>query len=158
MQSKNAIRLVAILLAIACLWQLSFTLVTRIQEGKAAKYAEKAVEAYQNSAAFANILEEDKAFVLDSIRRDNNRWYIDSISAEKVYFGYTYKDVKEREINLGLDLKGGMNVMLQVQLRRLLLPRSAASSPEATSSHSLQKPGMKSGTESLSPRSSGLTR
>ena len=120
MQSKNAIRLVAILLAIACLWQLSFTLVTKIQENKAAKYAEKAVEAYRNSAAFANVPEVDKAFYLDSIRRENNRWYIDSISSEKVYFGYTYKDVKEKEINLGLDLKGGMNVMLQVQLEDLV--------------------------------------
>ena len=120
MQSKNAIRLVAILLAIACLWQLSFTLVTKIQENKAAKYAEKAVEAYQNSAAFAKVPEVDKAFYLDSIRRENNRWYIDSISSEKVYFGYTYKDVKEKEINLGLDLKGGMNVMLQVQLEDLV--------------------------------------
>ena len=140
MQSKNAIRLVAILLAIACLWQLSFTLVTRIQEGKAAKYAEKAVEAYQNSAAFANILEEDKAFVLDSIRRDNNRWYIDSISAEKVYFGYTYKDVKEREINLGLDLKGGMNVMLQVQLEDLVKALSDNNqTPEFTNALALAK-------------------
>ena len=120
MQSKNAIRVVAILLAIACLWQLSFTLVTKIQENKAAKYAEKAVEAYQNSAAFAKVPEVDKAFYLDSIRRENNRWYIDSISSEKVYFGYTYKDVKEKEINLGLDLKGGMNVMLQVQLEDLV--------------------------------------
>ena len=120
MQSKNAIRLVAILLAIACLWQLSFTLVTKIQENKAAKYAEKAVEAYRNSAAFANVPEVDKAFYLDSISRENNRWYIDSISSEKVYFGYTYKDVKEKEINLGLDLKGGMNVMLQVQLEDLV--------------------------------------
>ena len=120
MQSKNAIRLVAILLAIACLWQLSFTMVTKIQENKAAKYAEKAVEAFRNSAAFAKVPEVDKAFYLDSIRRENNRWYIDSISAEKVYFGYTYKDVKEKEINLGLDLKGGMNVMLQVQLEDLV--------------------------------------
>ena len=120
MQSKNAIRLVAILLAIACLWQLSFTLVTKLQENKAAKYAEKAVLAYQNTAAFSNVPEVDKAFYLDSIRRESNRWYIDSISAEKVYFGYTYKDVKEKEINLGLDLKGGMNVMLQVQLEDLI--------------------------------------
>ena len=120
MQSKNAIRLVAILLAIACLWQLSFTLVTKLQENKAAKYAEKAVLSYQNTAAFSNVPEVDKAFYLDSIRRESNRWYIDSISAEKVYFGYTYKDVKEKEINLGLDLKGGMNVMLQVQLEDLI--------------------------------------
>ena len=120
MQSKGAIRLVAILLAIACIWQLSFTLVTRIQENKAAKYAENAVVAFQNSAAFNRISEADRAFHLDSIRKESNRWYLDSISSEKVYLGYTYKGVKEKEINLGLDLKGGMNVMLQVQLEDLV--------------------------------------
>ena len=120
MQSKGAIRVVAILLAIACLWQLSFTAVTKYQENKAAKYAEAAVEAAQNSAAFAKVAEGDKAFYLDSLRKVENRHYIDSISAEKVYFGYTFKDVKSKEINLGLDLKGGMNVMLQVQLKDLV--------------------------------------
>jgi len=120
MQSKGAIRFVAILLAIACIWQLSFTLVTKIQENKAKKYADNAVEAYRNSAAFTKVADADKAFCLDSIRKDGNRWYLDSISSEKVYFGYTYKGVKEKEINLGLDLKGGMNVMLQVQLEDLV--------------------------------------
>ena len=110
----------AIVLALVCLWQLSFTLVTRIQENKAAKYADKAVLAYENSAAFSKVSEADKAFYLDSIRKENNRWYLDSVSSEKIYFGYTYKDVKSKEINLGLDLKGGMNVMLQVQLKDLV--------------------------------------
>ena len=120
MQSKGAIRFVAIVLAIVCLWQLSFTLVTKIQENKAAKYAEKAVAEYQKSAEFSNVPVEDQAYCLDSIRKEQNRRYIDSVSTEKVYFGYTYKDVKEKEINLGLDLKGGMNVMLQVQLEDLV--------------------------------------
>ena len=120
MQSKGAIRFLAIILALVCLWQLSFTLVTKIQENKAAKYAEKAVAEFQQSAEFSNVPEEDKAFCIDSISKVENRRYIDSISTEKVYFGYTYKDVKEKEINLGLDLKGGMNVMLQVQLEDLV--------------------------------------
>ena len=120
MQSKGAIRFVAVMLAIACLWQLSFTAVTKYQENKAAQYAEAAVEAAQNSAAFAKVAEGDKAFYLDSLRKVENRHYIDSILAEKVYFGYTFKDVKSKEINLGLDLKGGMNVMLQVQLKDLV--------------------------------------
>ena len=120
MQSKNAIRFVAILLAIACLWQLSFTAVTMRQENKAEKYAAAAVEAAQQSAAFAKVSDADKAFYLDSIRKEENRHYLDSISSEKIYFGYTYKDVKSKEINLGLDLKGGMNVMLQVQLKDLV--------------------------------------
>ena len=120
MQSKGAIRLVAILLALACLWQLSFTLVTRLQEKKAVKYAENVAAAFQNSPAFDQIAVADQAHVLDSIRAEQTRWYTDSISAEKVYFGYTFKDVKAKEINLGLDLKGGMNVMLQVQLADLV--------------------------------------
>ena len=120
MQSKGAIRFVAILLALASLWQLSFTLVNSIQENKAEKYAEAKVIATENSAAFSKVADVDKAFYLDSIRKVANRMYIDSISSKKVYFGYTYKDVQAKSINLGLDLKGGMNVMLQVQLEDLV--------------------------------------
>ncbi len=120
MQSKGAIRFVAILLLLASLWQLSFTAVTQYQEKKAEKYAENKAEAAMQTAAYANVAEVDKAFYLDSLRKDENRRYIDSISSEKVYFGYTFKDVKAKSINLGLDLKGGMNVMLQVQLKDLV--------------------------------------
>ncbi len=120
MQSKGAIRFVAILLLLASIWQLSFTLVTNIQENKAEKYAEAKAEAAMQTAAFGKVAEADKAFYLDSIRKEENRWYLDSISSEKIYFGYTYKDVKTKAINLGLDLKGGMNVMLQVQLKDLV--------------------------------------
>ena len=120
MQSKGAIRFVAILLLIASIWQLSFTLVTNIQEKKAAKYADLKAEAAMQTAAFSKIADADKAFYLDSIRKDENRRYIDSISVEKIYFGYSYKEVKSKSINLGLDLKGGMNVMLQVQLKDLV--------------------------------------
>ncbi len=120
MQSKGAIRFVAILLAIACVWQLSFTAVTGIYEKKAAMSAEKAAIAAQETAEFRNLADIEKAYFLDSVRKVQNKWYIDSISAQKVYFGYTFKDVKAKEINLGLDLKGGMNVMLQVQLEDLV--------------------------------------
>ena len=120
MQSKGAIRLVAILIALACLFQLSFTLVTALQEKKAAKYAESVVEAVQQEPSFNAVSELDKAFYIDSVRTAANNSYLDSISTEKVYFGYTYKNVKEKEINLGLDLKGGMNVMLQLDLAQLI--------------------------------------
>ena len=120
MQSKGAIRFVAILLLLASLWQLSFTAVTQYQEKKAEKYAENKAEAAMQTAAYANVAEADKAFYLDSLKKDESRRYIDSISSEKVYFGYTFKDVKAKAINLGLDLKGGMNVMLQVQLKDLV--------------------------------------
>ncbi|MBR3562919.1 MAG: protein translocase subunit SecDF [Bacteroidales bacterium] len=120
MQSKGAIRLVAILLLIACFWQLSFTLVTSIQNNKAKKYAEAAAVAVQSTPAFAKVAAEDQAYYLDSIKKEQQKWYTDSISNEKVYFGYKFKDVRSKEINLGLDLKGGMNVMLQVQLEDLV--------------------------------------
>lgn len=120
MQSKGWIRLVAILLAIASLWQLSFTAVTSIQEKKAEKFAEKAAEAARASADFAQIPENDQAYYLDSIRKEQNKVFIDSISSKKVFLWNTYKECKAKEINLGLDLKGGMNVMLQVQLEDLV--------------------------------------
>ena len=120
MQSKGAIRLVAILLLIACFWQLSFTLVTALQNNKAKKYAEAAAVAIQETPAFAKVAAEDQAYYLDSIKKEQQKWYTDSISNEKVYFGYKFKDVRSKEINLGLDLKGGMNVMLQVQLEDLV--------------------------------------
>ena len=120
MQSKGAIKFVAILIALACVYQLSFTWATSHQEKKAQEYAKAAVAAMEQSAEFANVPEVDKAFFLDSLAKEKNRFYIDSISSEKVFLGFTYKDVKEKEINLGLDLKGGMNVMLQVQLKDLI--------------------------------------
>ena len=120
MQSKGAIKILALCFILACLWQLSFTLVSSIHAGRAEKAAERVVESVRNSAEFANIPEVDKAYYLDSIRKLESRRYIDSISSEKIYFGYTYKQVQNQEINLGLDLKGGMNVMLQVQLEDLV--------------------------------------
>lgn len=120
MQSKGAIKFVAILIALACLYQLSFTWATSHQEKKAQEYANAAVAAEQQSAAFANVPELDRAYFLDSLVKEKTRFYIDSITSEKVFLGFTYKDVKEKEINLGLDLKGGMNVMLQVQLKDLI--------------------------------------
>ena len=117
MQSKGWIRLVAILLAAASIWQLSFTVITRLQEKKAADYANDAAAQY---VQVNNVAPEIQEFVQDSVAAIRNRAYVDSISAEKVFLGYTFKSVKEKEINLGLDLKGGMNVMLQVQLEDLV--------------------------------------
>ena len=140
MQNKGAIKFVAILLLIACVWQLSFTLVTGIQNNKAKKYAEAAVLAVRETPAFARVAEADQAYYLDSIRKESQRWYTDSISSEKVYFGYTFKDVRAKEINLGLDLKGGMNVMLQVQLEDLVKALSGNSmEPEFLRSVELAK-------------------
>ena len=129
MQSKGAIRLVAILLALACIWQLAFTAVSRIEENKAAKTAEALAQQYVDENSVDPTVAE---FVKDSVATIKNRAYIDSLSTEKVYLGYTYQEVKEKEINLGLDLKGGMNVMLQVQLEDMVkaLAGSNVSDPD----------------------------
>ena len=96
MQSKGAVKLFAILLALVCVYQLSFTLVTRSVE--------------KDAKAFAN---GDPA---------KERQYLDSVNTQPVYpiFGHTYKKCKENELNLGLDLKGGMNVTLEVSLVDLI--------------------------------------
>jgi SecD/SecF fusion protein len=98
MQNKGAIRLFAIALAIVCVYQLSFTVVSRKVQKDAEEYAAG-----------------------DSTRLTN---YLDSISSEVVYNilvrKYTYREVKEREINLGLDLKGGMNVTLEVSMEDMV--------------------------------------
>ena len=92
MQSKGAIRLTIIALAIASLWQLSFTAVTALQEKKADKYAAKAVEAFKQTADYSNIKADDQAFVLDSIAKSRKSWYVDSLSNENVYLGYSFKE------------------------------------------------------------------
>ena len=140
MQSKGAIRFVAILLLLASLWQLSFTLVEKVQANKAEKFAEAKVQAAMNSAAFGKVAEADQISYLDSIRSEESRRYIDSISSEKIYLGYTYKDVQAKSINLGLDLKGGMNVMLQVQLEDLVKALADGSTaPEFTNAIAIAK-------------------
>jgi len=120
MQSKGAIRILAIVIALACIYQLSFTWATKHQEKKAVEFAEKSAQIEQTLPSFQNISDLDKAFYLDSLRSQKEKFYIDSVSAEKVYLGFTYKEVKEKEVSLGLDLKGGMNVMLEVSVAELV--------------------------------------
>jgi SecD/SecF fusion protein len=120
MQSKGAIRILAIVIALACLYQLSFTWATKHQEKKAVEFAEKAAQIEQTLPSFQSVSELDRAFYLDSLRNQKEKFYIDSVSAEKVYLGFTYKEVKEKEVSLGLDLKGGMNVMLEVSVAELV--------------------------------------
>ena len=117
MQSKGAIKFVAVLLILASFWQLSFTLVANKQLKNAEEYAvEQAEAATMADAAYETLSAEEQAVIFDSYKSTANRYYLDSISSEKVYFGYTFREVQEKAINLGLDLKGGMNVMLQVQM------------------------------------------
>lgn len=91
MQNKGFVRVFAILLTLVCLFYLSFSFVTRHYANKAKEYAKGDPK-----------LEQD---------------YLDSLANEKVWFGnWTLKDCQEMEISLGLDLKGGMNVILEVSV------------------------------------------
>ncbi|WP_300868986.1 protein translocase subunit SecDF [uncultured Alistipes sp.] len=103
MQSKGAIKLLAVLLALACIYQLSFTFKTRGVEKAAAGYAAQFPQERQAEA---------------------EQHYLDSVQNLPVYNlgfkSFTYKECKEKELNLGLDLKGGMNVMLEVQVEDVI--------------------------------------
>ena len=99
MQNRNVIKIFAIIFAIVCLYQLSFTWVANGVEDDAVAYA-------------ADFNEDE--------REVKEKFYLDSISSEEVYdiglTSYTYAECQQREINLGLDLKGGMNVTLEVMV------------------------------------------
>jgi SecD/SecF fusion protein len=116
MQNKGTIFLIAVLVALACLYQLSFTVATRVQESKAKDYAEAAVQRYEQSNDYASIDDYNKKFVSDSLFNEQEKYYLDSVAAENVFFAFSYKECKEKELNLGLDLRGGMNVMLEVSM------------------------------------------
>lgn len=95
MQNKGALRLLTVLLVLACAYQLSFTLATKLTERKADKYAATFPEAERDAVRAA---------------------WLDSIANKPIYLGFTYKKCQEKEINLGLDLRGGMNVMMQISV------------------------------------------
>ena len=88
MQNKGIVKFIALVLILVCCFYLSFSFVTRYHENKAAAMSEEA-----------------------------GQEYLDSIMNEKVYCGiYSFKQCREMEIGLGLDLKGGMNVILEVSV------------------------------------------
>ncbi len=116
MQNKGLIRFLAWAFALVCLFQLSFTFVTSSIESKAKKAAENYIksEQAQNFVASRTDNNVEAQILVDSLRNAQEARYLDSMASEKVYLGYTYRQCQSREINLGLDLKGGMNVMLEV--------------------------------------------
>ena len=90
MLNKGFVTVIAFCLFIACAFYLSFSVVT-------SHFTDKAEEISQG----------------DAVKYHN---YLDSLSSEKVWLGYTLKECREKELNLGLDLKGGMNVLLEVSV------------------------------------------
>lgn len=119
MQNKGAIRFFAIAFALVCLFQLSYTYFAKSVEKDAFEYANTAqIQELAKVISNGDNLKEGKVY--DSISKVKEKFYLDSIQNEVVYnIGirqYTFKEVKEREINLGLDLKGGMNVTLEISV------------------------------------------
>lgn len=110
MHNKGLIRLFAILFGLVSIYQLSFTFVASNIEDKAKAYAENRVD--ENAENYLQL-------------RDNEeRKYLDSIKNEEVFdmfvASYTYTEVKDRELNKGLDLKGGINVILQISVKDII--------------------------------------
>lgn len=120
MQNKGAIKFFAIAFALVSLYQLSFTYMTKRVEKAATEYANnEAVAKIAKDSSKGNPLKEKVIF--DSVVKVRENYYLDSVSNEVAYNffwlrKYTYKECKEREINLGLDLKGGMNVTLEISV------------------------------------------
>ena len=108
MQNKGLVRLFAIILSVVCLYQLSFTWFAKNVEKEAANYAE--------TTATSSDSEE-----LGRLEKK----YLDSVANTPVvnlgFTEFTYDEVKEKEINLGLDLKGGINAILEVSVRDILV-------------------------------------
>jgi SecD/SecF fusion protein len=123
MQSKGAIKVFAIAFALVCLFQLSFTFFSSKVERNARSYASNQ-DAVNKAEELAGGNQLMKTFYLDSLAKVRESYYLDSLSNQTVYNilvkKYTYKDVKEREINLGLDLRGGMNVVLEVSIGEIV--------------------------------------
>ena len=130
MQSKGFVKLVAILLAFACIYQITFSLKTRSVEKAAVEYAAK-FDAAEQAAM--------------------EQYYLDSIQNKVVYnvglAQFTYKQCKEKEINLGLDLKGGMNVMLEIQVEDVVKSLAGDSKEDPAFLVAIEKAGeaLKSG-------------
>ncbi len=105
MQNKGFISTIAILLVLICGFYISFSFVTSHYEKKAKEFA----------AMTAKTSDETNDVYKQSLKQFN-----DSIDKEKVYLWYTYNQVRKMEVGLGLDLKGGMNVVLEISVPDIL--------------------------------------
>ncbi|MBO4615435.1 MAG: protein translocase subunit SecDF [Bacteroidales bacterium] len=116
MRNRGAIILLSVLLALISLYYLSFTFVVNKVEGDAEEYA----QAYVDNGNYSNLTDADRNVLIDKQKKA----YLDSVDNQVVYRllrKYTYKDCKERELNLGLDLKGGMNISLEISAEDVLM-------------------------------------
>ncbi|MDE5652670.1 MAG: protein translocase subunit SecD [Muribaculaceae bacterium] len=114
MQNKGFISTIAVLLILICGFYISFSFVTSHYEKQAQEFAAKA---------------SGTSDVTNDVYKQSLKQFNDSIDKEKVYLGYTYNQVRKMEIGLGLDLKGGMNVVLEISVPDIL--RQYAAGPAA---------------------------
>lgn len=123
MQNKGVIRLFAILLALACVYYFSFTYFSAKTESAAKEYAADYVSqpsVIDSARKIAEKAGKDSAvkerFYIDSVQLQTTDNYLKKVKDSVVYplFGFTYEQCKEKSINLGLDLKGGMSVTLEI--------------------------------------------
>src|SRR5210317_1764624 len=106
MQNNSLIRVFGILFALVSIYQLSFTFIASNVESEAENYA-------------AQMISEDQPNYLEA-RDQEVLSYLDSIGNNPLYGFTSYNDAKEKELNKGLDLKGGINVILQISIRDIL--------------------------------------
>lgn len=127
MQAKGLIKFFVILLSLVCIYQLSFTFIATSIEKDASKIAQERL-ALEDTTALSQAKK-------DEFLKINKISYLDSIYNEEVLdlglFTFTYQEVKARQLSLGLDLQGGMSVVLQVSLREMLVALSNNNQDEA---------------------------
>ena len=133
MRNKGLVLFFTILIALACLYSLSFTVVTKTIEKNAKEYAttgdvyEKELKTQIDAYKADHNGEAPNELALSRIRNDVQtsleRQYLDNMRDSSVWFGLTYGKCKEKEINLGLDLQGGMSITLVVSSPELVLQK-----------------------------------
>ena len=115
MKNKGLILFFTILIALVCIYCLSFSFASWRVENKAAKFAnDPTAIAEVKKAANGDVMLEKH--LVDSLVDARTRQYLTGMNDSTVYLGNTYKQCKYKELNLGLDLKGGMNVTLEVSI------------------------------------------
>ena len=107
MQNKGLVKVFAILFGLVCIYQLSFTFIANNIENDAEEFAQIVID------------EDVENYV--SVREETKEQYLDSIGNEEVFAGITYNTAKDKELNKGLDLKGGINVILQISVKDILV-------------------------------------
>ncbi len=106
MQNKGLIKIFAVLFGLVCIYQLSFTFIASGVESDAEAFAKQKIGTNVEGYSVLRDVEENR--------------YLDSIGNNEIIAGITYNSAKDKELNKGLDLKGGINVILQISVKDIL--------------------------------------